>query len=122
MSTISVIDYIPGEQYFVKALQSSLTFTLGKKQIKKGRLLLFKRAHYHIVFTMLNGRDNKENFEIPIPFKIEYYPEEGIMYFDYRIRSLAGNNKEIEDRLSSVKIRGIQPTQYYNKILEISTL
>jgi hypothetical protein len=71
---------------------------------------------------MLNGRDNKENFEIPIPFKIEYYPEENIMYFDYRIRSLAGNNKEIEDRLSNVKLRGVQPTQYYNKILEISAL
>jgi hypothetical protein len=70
MSTISVIDYIPGEQYFVKALQSNLTFLLGQKQIKKGRLLLFKRAHYHIVFTMLNGRDNKENFEIPIPFDL----------------------------------------------------
>ena len=122
MSTISVIDYIPGEQYFVNALQSNLSFILGKKQIKRGRLLLFKRAHYHIVFTMLNGRDNKENFEIPIPFKIEYYPEESIMYFDYRIRSLAGNNKEIEDRLSNVKLRGVQPTQYYNKILEISAL
>lgn len=121
MKTPSIIDFIPGEKYFANALQSNLTFFLGKKQIKKGKLILFKRAHYHIIFTMVNGRDNKENFEIPIPFKVEYYPEESIMYFDYRIRSLSGNNKEIEERLSKIKIRGILPTQYYNKILEIST-
>jgi hypothetical protein len=120
MTIPSIIDYIPGEEYFTKALQSNLIFNLGKKQVKRGRLILFKRAHYHIVFTMLNGRDNKENFEIPIPFKIEYYPEEKIIYFDYRIRSLSGNNKEIEERLNKVKMRGVLPTQYYNKILEIS--
>jgi hypothetical protein len=120
MKTSSIIDYIPGEKYFENALQSNLTFFLGKKQIKRGKLILFKRAHYHIIFTMLNGRDNKENFEIPVPFKVEYYPEENIMYFDYRIRSLSGNNKEVEERLSKIKMRGILPTQYYNKILEIS--
>jgi hypothetical protein len=122
MSTISVIEYIPGEQYFIDALQSNLTFVLGKKQVKTGRLILFKRAHFHIVFTILNGRNNKENFEIPIPFKIEHYPDENIMYFDYRIHSLAGNNKDIEDRLNAVKIRGNIPTQYYNKILEITSI
>ena len=120
MTMPSVIDYVPGEEYFTNALQSNVTFQLGKKQVKKGRLILFKRAHYHIVFTMLNGRDNKENFEIPIPFKIEYYPDERVLYFDYRIRSLSGNNKEIEERLSNIKIRGFSPTQYYNKILEIT--
>jgi uncharacterized protein (DUF2225 family) len=120
ITDFSIVDYIPGETFFSNALQSTIIFQLGKKQIKKGRLLLFKRAHFHIIFTMLNGRDNKENFEIPIPFKTEHHLEDGIIYFDYRISSLAGNNKETEERLNAIRIRGINPTQYYNNILEIS--
>ena len=113
------INQIPGEEHFVKALQSELTFQLGKKQIKKGRLILFRKAHYHIIFTLLNSKNNKENFEIPIPFKIEHHAEENMIYFDYRVRSLAGNNIEAENNLKKIKIRGTEPSQYYNKIVEI---
>jgi hypothetical protein len=114
------INQIPGEQYLVDALQCDLTFQLGKKQIKKGKLILFRRAHFHIIFTMLNSKNNKENFEIPIPYKIEYHPDEKIIYYDYRLKTLAGLNSEIEDRLGRVKIRGTEPSQYYNKIIEIA--
>jgi hypothetical protein len=113
------IDYIPSEKFFVQSLQSHLTFQLGKKIVKQGRLLLFKRAHFHLVLTMLNSRNNKESFEIPLPFKIEYYPEDKTVYFDYRVTSLAGNNKEFEDRFNNVKVKDASPSQYLNKILEI---
>ena len=113
------INQIPGEKYFVGALQSELTFLLGKKQIKKGRLILFRRAHYHIIFTLQNSRNNKENFEIPIPFKIEQHTDENIIYFDYRLRTLIGNNTDAEDKLKKIKMRGTDPSQYYNKIIEI---
>jgi hypothetical protein len=114
------INQIPGEERFVKALQSELTFQLGKKQIKKGRLILFRRAHYHIIFTLMNSRNNKENFEIPIPFKIEHHIDENTIYFDYRLSTLAGNIPGAEDKLKKLKIRGTEPSQYYNKIIEIS--
>jgi hypothetical protein len=113
---------MPGEEYFTKALQYPMTFTLGKKVIKQGRLIIFKRTHYYIQITLLSTKNTKESFEVPIPFYTEDYPHEGLMYFDYRLRSLAGNNSEVNEQLNNYKVKNINPSQYYNKILEIRTI
>ena len=60
--------------------------------------------------------------KIPIPFYIENYPHEKLIYFDYRFRALAGNDTSISQRLQNVTIKNINPSQYYNKILEIKTI
>jgi hypothetical protein len=119
MVEVNDINQIPGEEFFVRALQNELTFQIGKKQIKKGRLILFRKAHFHIIFTLMNCRNNKENFEIPIPFKIEHHRDENALYFDYRLRSLVGNNTDAKNKLKKLKIRGIEPSQFYNKIIEV---
>lgn len=119
--TNTVLDFMPGEEYFTKSLQSPIVFTLGKKIIKQGRLIIFKRTHFYIQITLLTSKNNKESFEIPIPFNTDYYPNEGLMYFDYRNRSLIGNNEEINSVLNNYKVKNVNPSQYYNKILEIKT-
>jgi len=113
------LEEIPGEGFLTKALQSPIKFILGQKVIKQGRLVLFKRAHYYLHITLLTSKSNKESFEIPIPFKVEEYQHEGLAYFDYRFQGLGGLDEELNTRLSRVKIKNTNPSQYYNKILEI---
>ena len=117
--TSTFLEEIPGEAFLEKHLQSSIKFILGQKIIKQGRLLIFKRAHYYLHITLLTSKNNKESFEIPIPYKVEEYTYEGLAYFDYRLQGLCGLNEEINKRLARVKIKNINPSQYYNKILEI---
>ena len=113
------LEEIPGEAFFERHLQSPIKFILGQKTIKQGRLVIFKRAHYYLHITLLTAKNNKESFEIPIPFKVEEYIHEGLAYFDYRIQGLHGLNEELNERLSKIRIKNTNPSQYYNKILEI---
>lgn len=113
------LEEIPGEGFLTKHLQAPIKFVLGQKTIKQGRLVLFKRAHYYLHITLLTSKNIKESFEIPIPFKVEEYVHEGLAYFDYRVQGLCGLNEELNARLSKVKIKNTNPSQYFNKILEI---
>lgn len=116
------IDSYPGEAFFTNSLQNSLLFTLGKKIVKQGRLILFRQAHFYVQLTLLSHKNVKEVLEIPIPFYVENYPLENLVYFDYRFRALAGNDVSISQRLQNVNIKNVNPSQYYNKILEIKTV
>ena len=117
--TSTFLEEIPGEAYLQKHLQTPIKFVLGQKVVKQGRLLIFKRAHYYLHITLMTAKNVKESFEIPIPYKVEEYPHEGLAYFDYRIQGLCGLNEEINSKLAKVKIKNINPSQYHNKILEI---
>jgi hypothetical protein len=114
------LDEMPGESFFTKNLQNNITFNLGSKTIRKGRLIIFKRSHFFIQICLLSARGGQETFEIPIPFKTEHHKEENLMYFDYRIKSLVGNDEEVKDLIFQQTIKN-SPSQYYNKILEIQT-
>ena len=108
------LDQIPGETFLVTCLQQNINLSINNKTIKRGKLLLFKRFHYFIQFALLSERGVKENFDVPIPFKIEEYPEEGLMYFDYRISSLEVEAlPKITEKVSSI---------YFDKILEIEII
>jgi len=113
------LEEIPGESFLQRHLQCSIKFILGPKIIKQGRLLLYKRAHYYLQITLLTSKNNKESFEIPIPFKVEEYTHEGLAYFDYRLQGLCGLDEKINNQLAKAKIKNVNPSQYYNKILEI---
>lgn len=113
------LEEIPGESFLQRHLQTSIKFTLGTKIIKQGRLMLFKRAHYYLHITLLTQKNNRESFEIPIPFKVEEYSHEKLAYFDYRLQGLGGFNNELNNRLSKIKIKNTNSSQYYNRILEI---
>jgi hypothetical protein len=105
------LDQVPGEPYLVSLLQKNLNFLINNKLVRKGKLLLFRRVHYFIQIALMSEKGNRENFEIPIPFKVENYSEEGLLYFDYRVKSLEVDDlPRIPDKVSSM---------YYDKILEI---
>ena len=113
------LEELPGEAFLTRHLQSPIKFTLGEKIIKQGRLVLFKRAHYYLHITLMTDKSNKESFEIPIPFRVEEYFHEGLAFFDYRLQGLLGLKSEFNEKLSKVRIKNTNPSQYYNKILEI---
>ena len=113
------LEELPGETFLTRHLQSPIKFTLGEKVIKQGKLVLFKRAHYYLHITLMTDKSNKESFEIPIPFRVEEYFHEGLAFFDYRLQGLLGLKSELNEKLSKVRIKNINPSQYYNKILEI---
>jgi hypothetical protein len=117
--TSTFLEEIPGETFLTKHLQAPIKFILGQKVIKQGRLVIFKRTHYYLHITLLTSKNNKESFEIPIPFKVEEYPHEYLAYFDYRVQGLCGLNSKLNEKLSKIKIKNINPSQYFNKILEI---
>jgi hypothetical protein len=117
--TSTYLEEIPGEGFLTQYLQTPIKFILGEKVIKQGKLVLFKRAHYYLHITLLTQKNIKESFEIPIPFRVEEYNHEGLAYFDYRVQGLCGLNEKLNTRLNKVKIKNINPSQYYNKILEI---
>ncbi len=117
--TSTHLEELPGESFLTRALQFPIKFTLGEKTIKQGRLVLFKRSHYYLLITLLTARSTKESFEIPIPFRVEEYLHEGLAYFDYRLQGLGGMDDELNQKLFRAKIKNINPSQYYNKILEI---
>jgi hypothetical protein len=106
------------ETYFSSYLQSSLSFTLGKKFIRECKLSIYKKSHYFFQITILNLKNQTECFEIPLPFKVEHHPEENLLYFDYRIRSLAKGDDELEKNLCNC-VGKIAPSNFLNKILEI---
>jgi len=113
------LEELPGEDFFTKYLQTPVKFTLGHKIIKQGKLILYKRTHYYFQITVQTLKHAKESFEIPIPFKIEEHFNEGLIYFDYRLNSLIGPGDVYFEKLKKIKIKNINPSQYYDKILEI---
>ncbi len=103
---------MPGEEFLFSCLQKEMSFYLGNKPIKQGRLLLFRRTHFFIQITLFNSKKEKENFEIPFPFNVEEHEDEGIAYFDYRTVAL--------NSLSLPIISHKVSSSYFNKILEIT--
>lgn len=107
-------NFVPGEEFLVSWLQKPVAFSIKNKTIKKGRLLLFRRAHYFVQIAIQTSKNTRENFDVPIPFAIEHHEEEGLLYFDYRLDSLnVSALPKMPDKISSI---------YFNNILEIQTV
>ena len=111
----SILDH----SFFTDFLQRNLTFTIGNKTIKKGKLIIYRKSHFCIQFVLANTKNSKETIELPIPYNTEYHANDKLFYFDYRIKTLSNNNKDVEERLRAIKIKNVTPSQYYDKIVEI---
>ena len=99
-----------GELFLRDNLQKPVKFVLGSKILKTGRLILFRKNHFFLQVTLLNHLNQRENFEIPFPFKLELYKNEGLVYFDYRTAALNLTTPILVKKVSST---------YFNKILEV---
>lgn len=100
------------ETFFENCLQREMSFSINNKITKKGRLFLYKKQHYFIQLSLINDKNIRENFEIPIPFDVEFHFQDNLAYFDYRMTALKLERAPfIVKKITS---------NFFNKILEIS--
>ena len=104
------------EETLKDLLQKDIKLIINNKQHQKGKLLLFKQNNYHIELTVRKNDVNIKRFEIPIPFGIEHWKDDGLVYFDYRLSTLS-NNANLCKMLEKLPNEG--NNKFYNKILEI---
>jgi len=107
------------EEALKELLQKDLKLSINNKQYRKGKLLLFKQNNYHIELTVKRNETDMKRFEIPIPFGIEKWEDEGLVYFDYRLSTLS-KNEELVRLLHTLPTEG--NNKFYNKILEIEII
>jgi hypothetical protein len=80
-------------------LQKNISLELKNKQFKNGKLVIFNQKNFYINFVLENDKKTHEKIELPIPYDIEFYQEENLIYFDYRLKCLYKFSPEIETNL-----------------------
>jgi len=94
------------EETLMELLQKDLKLYINNKQYRKGKLLLFKQNNYHIELTVKKNDVDIKRFEVPIPFAIEKWEEDGLVYFDYRLSTLSKNDLIIREMLEQLPTEG----------------
>lgn len=98
-------------------LQRNIKLYLKNKLYKEGKFILYKYNNFKIELIIKQKNEIKK-IEIPIPFKIEDWKEDSIIYFDYRICSLSNNNSKLNELL---KIMSKDcSNKFFDTILEIN--
>jgi hypothetical protein len=100
-------------------LQKDITIDIKNKKYKQGKLLLFYQRNFYLTFVMDTEKKSKEKIEIPIPYDVEMHEEDNLVYFDYRIKTLAKHAPEIETNLI-VYPKKISGNKFWDSILLIS--
>lgn len=108
------------ERILKSLLQKDIKLSISNRQYRKGKLLLFKQNNYHIELTVRKNDIDIKGFEIPIPFAIESWEDDGLIYFDYRLAKLSNNDKVLHSMLTQLPNEG--NNKFYDKILEIQIL
>jgi len=83
-------------------------------------MLLYKQNNYYLSLLFHNIKRGNIKFEIPIPYNIEMWLDEDIIYFDYRFSALAKRKEGLLDMLKNTTC--IKESRFYNSILEIYVL
>lgn len=98
------------ENVFKGFLQKNLVFSLDGKILKEGKLFLFNRKDYYLVFYLkINNQDRR--FELPYPFDIKLV--DNYIQMDYDFYSLSKNDPELYYRLISLNVN--IKNRYLNK-------
>ena len=100
-------------------LQKNVTLDIKGKTFKKGKLLLFYQRNFYLTFVIDTEKKPKEKVEIPIPYDVEIHEDEKLIYFDYRIKTLAKHAPEIETNLI-VYPKKIAGNKFWDSILLIN--
>jgi len=109
------------EQYF----QKTICLSIKDEQIKKGKFLLIKNCiignNYFYELTIERVK-KLDLVRIPYPFEIEEYPEDNLLFLDYRLSSLFKNNKKMLNEMvhwCETKTDLRTANKMFNNILEI---
>lgn len=97
-------------------LQKKISFEIDKKVFKTGRVLLYSQKYFYISLVLNTEKKKQEIVDIPIPFNFENHKDDNLIYFDYRLTTLAHSNKEAVDILQKIPVN---KNKFLNKILTI---
>lgn len=113
------------EKIFEKYFQKTISLSIKDEQIKKGKFLLIKNCiignNYFYELTIERVK-KLDLVRIPYPFEIEEYPEDNLLFLDYRLSSLFKNNKKLLNEMSQwcgSKTDLKTANKMFNNILEI---
>jgi hypothetical protein len=103
--------------------QKQIVLTIGDEEYKSGKFVLFQSSvlsnNFYIEFQIQTEK-RLESVKIPYPFNYESYPDEGLIYFDYRLKALT-KKQSITSGMEQFAQQqdNIDNNKFYNKILEI---
>lgn len=97
-------------------LQKDIIIRVQGKQWKTGKMLLFNQSGFYVE-VILDGPKRQERFEVPIPFEVEVWHADGLVYFDYMFSTLARGNKQLESIIHGLK--SDRKSRFYNAVMEI---
>ena len=100
-------------------LQKTISFEIDKKTFKTGKFILYSQKYFLITFVLSSDKKKQEKIDIPIPFNIEVHKDDSLIYFDYRIATLAHNDKNLIKQLQDATTI---KNKFLNKILTITLL
>jgi hypothetical protein len=100
-------------------LQKNISLEIKNKPYKQGKVVLFYQKNFYITLVMDTVKKNKEKIELPIPYDVEIHEDENLIYFDYRIKTLAKHAPEIETNLL-VYPKKISGNKFWDSILLIN--
>ena len=111
------------EKIFPKYFQKNITLRIGDEEIKTGKFLLIQN---HVVtnnfyFELVIENTKKIiSFKLPYPFADDEYPDEGILYLDYRFKTLT-NKKDMNILMEQIyaTLNPPKPSKFIDRILEI---
>ncbi len=101
-------------------LQKNLRLSFKNKPFKLGKLLLYHQNNYFLSLLFHNHKKGNVKFEIPIPYCIESWPDEDVIYFDYRLSALSKKKDNLLKLLREIKCT--KETKFYDSIMEITIL
>jgi len=111
------------EQIFKKYFQRQITIRIGDYEVKTGRLLLIRNniIQNNFYFELIIENTKKVIvFKLPYPFALDEYPDEGLLYLDYRFKTLI-NDPALVYRLQQIEqnIGSKKPSKFIDTIIEI---
>lgn len=107
-----------------KYFQKQIELLVDDVVIKQGQFLLFRNLLYHnnYFFELHIRRKGKiDSIKIPYPFAIEEYPDEQLIFLDYRNKTLLKNQPALLSKLHTfIDTQSNEKSKFYNKILELN--
>jgi len=106
------------EEVCKSLLQKRVTLELNNKIFKQGKIILFYQKNFYLTFLMDTAKKEREKIEIPIPYDVELHEEDDLIYFDYRLKTLAKHAPEVENYLKVYSCKN-NANKFWNTILTI---
>lgn len=103
---------------FDKYLQQNVSFSIGPKTVRKGRLVLYNIHDYYIKFIIKTNKDLTKTYEIPYPFKI--HEERDSVYMSYTIDDLCNDNRKKADFVEEFEPE--TPNKLFNNTLILTNI